>query len=809
MKIRQIACSCCVPLLALVIVSTASAVSDIWNTNSSGNFTDASNWSGRVPVAGDQVFFNRGGGVTYTVTLPGQATAFGPKNYASDEVSIGSNNVTFAQSSPPLSGPSIYTVSTLVMGAPPAAPSILNTSLADFSTTTAILGLGTGSPATLNVNAHTFEVTGSTADFELSVGSDANGTVTVANGSLMSVSGTSGNAVLGKNAGITGTVNITGPGSTWDNSSQDATAPLAVGGLGTGALNITLGGQADDFDASIAQGAGSSGTVTVNGAGSQWTNRDKAIVGDGGTGLLQVTNGALVTDSTLIVGGTKTGTLTIASGGVVNDASAVIGSDSTAAGAVSVSGTGSKWSQTGNLQVGGNVSVNSASADGSLHVAAGAQVATGGDANVASAGHGSVRLEDSGSQWNVGGATNLGTGGTLDVLAGAFATTNTATISGVVEVDDANATWNIKDYLAVNRNSCLGFGCTTLPSSVSVGDGAHINTRVTQIDGPAYADGFGTTWSTAEQLYVGLVGAGTFMVTGPAMVTSGTVEMGVAPKANGTASVSGGAWTNSGDFAVGVAGTAKLTVEFGGQVSVGGLLTVGPHGTVEGNSHITAQVHNLGLVAPGIANAPVASNTIGTLNLDGNYTQLAMGTLQIELASTSSFDKLVVAGTAALDGTLQVELPTFAGFAPSAGDSFDLLTATGGITGHFASAQLPNLLGGLHGPYWTILYTNTDVILKLVNSPTGDYNHNGVVDAADYVVWRATLGKSVIPGQGADGNSSGIIDNGDYTVWRSHFGQTAGAGAETGANSAVPEPTMLVLLMFAAAGWRLQRRRAA
>jgi T5SS/PEP-CTERM-associated repeat protein len=254
MCIRHIAYSCCAPLLALGIVSTASANSDFWNTNSSGSFTDASNWSGGVPAAGDQVFLNRGGGVTYTVTFPGQPIPFGPKNYASDEVSIGSNNVTFAQSSPPpFLSPSIYTVSTLVMGAPPADPSILNTSLADFSTTTAILGLGTGSPATLNIIAHTFQVTGSTADFEFSVGNDSNGTVTVANGSLMSVSGTSGNAVLGKNANVTGTVNVAGAGSTWDNSSDDATAPLAVGGLGAGFLNMTLGGQADDFDASVAR----------------------------------------------------------------------------------------------------------------------------------------------------------------------------------------------------------------------------------------------------------------------------------------------------------------------------------------------------------------------------------------------------------------------------------------------------------------------------------------------------------------------------------------------------------------------------
>ena len=65
----------------------------------------------------------------------------------------------------------------------------------------------------------------------------------------------------------------------------------------------------------------------------------------------------------------------------------------------------------------------------------------------------------------------------------------------------------------------------------------------------------------------------------------------------------------------------------------------------------------------------------------------------------------------------------------------------------------------------------------------GDYNRNGVVDAADYTVWRNALGQTgLTPYSGADGNGDGKIDAVDYDVWRSHFGQTvappaAGAGA--------------------------------
>jgi hypothetical protein len=65
----------------------------------------------------------------------------------------------------------------------------------------------------------------------------------------------------------------------------------------------------------------------------------------------------------------------------------------------------------------------------------------------------------------------------------------------------------------------------------------------------------------------------------------------------------------------------------------------------------------------------------------------------------------------------------------------------------------------------------------------GDYNHNNVVDAADYVLWRSTLGTSVTSYSGADGNGDGTINQNDYGVWRAHFGQTAGAGTAASVDS--------------------------
>lgn len=69
--------------------------------------------------------------------------------------------------------------------------------------------------------------------------------------------------------------------------------------------------------------------------------------------------------------------------------------------------------------------------------------------------------------------------------------------------------------------------------------------------------------------------------------------------------------------------------------------------------------------------------------------------------------------------------------------------------------------------------------------PNGDYNHNGVVDSADYVVWRNTLTQTAAPaGSGADGSGNGMIDTDDYSFWRQRFGNSTGSSAV----STIPEP---------------------
>jgi hypothetical protein len=74
----------------------------------------------------------------------------------------------------------------------------------------------------------------------------------------------------------------------------------------------------------------------------------------------------------------------------------------------------------------------------------------------------------------------------------------------------------------------------------------------------------------------------------------------------------------------------------------------------------------------------------------------------------------------------------------------------------------------------------------------GDYNGNGAVDAADYVLWRDTLDQSGA-GLPADGNGNNMIDMGDYTVWRANFGMASAGGSLV--QAAAPEPAASVMFL--------------
>jgi serralysin len=158
------------------------------------------------------------------------------------------------------------------------------------------------------------------------------------------------------------------------------------------------------------------------------------------------------------------------------------------------------------------------------------------------------------------------------------------------------------------------------------------------------------------------------------------------------------------------------------------------------------------------------------------------------------------AGFGALTGGVTPDYLIPANFFNPAGDTlnwaggFDIKTFGAIPTDGVHSLILPGILTAVNSP------TNFAGDVGSVNlappSPTGDYNHNNVVDAADYTVWRDTLGRMVSAGQGADGNADGTINTGDYEFWKSKFGTILPGSGQA---SIVPEPSTLILLLAAAA----------
>jgi hypothetical protein len=82
----------------------------------------------------------------------------------------------------------------------------------------------------------------------------------------------------------------------------------------------------------------------------------------------------------------------------------------------------------------------------------------------------------------------------------------------------------------------------------------------------------------------------------------------------------------------------------------------------------------------------------------------------------------------------------------------------------------------------------------------GDYNDDGKVDAADYVVWRKNTGNGALP------NDNGLTtQSARFDLWRANFGNMGGSGG--GSTAAVPEPTSLALVLAAGVCGIASRRR--
>jgi hypothetical protein len=118
--------------------------------------------------------------------------------------------------------------------------------------------------------------------------------------------------------------------------------------------------------------------------------------------------------------------------------------------------------------------------------------------------------------------------------------------------------------------------------------------------------------------------------------------------------------------------------------------------------------------------------------------------------------------------------------------------------------DISTLVGYKPGSILLTSNQGTNSSLSVLINPSaallGDFNGNGIVDAADYVVWRKGLGAT--------------YTQSDYNIWRSQFGQTPGSASGAGdgffglGSAPVPEPSSAAICFlalgfgFGGRGWR-------
>jgi len=426
-------------------------------------------------------------------------------------------------------------------------------------------------------------------------------------------------AYLGYWSGSTGTVKVTGAGSTWANS-----VSLYVGERGAGTLTIEAGGEVDALDAYLGYKSGSTGTAMVTGAGSTWTNSGTLYVGYGGAGTLTVTDGGLVNARTLSASPSDLlGNGTITAHGAVLDADLVF--DSTH-GLTQTLAFGTGGTLNLNVDGTGHLGVGHKAA-GMLRIADGLSVASSyGWLGYGSGSTGTAMVTGPGSTWTNPGTLYVGYGGAgwLTIEAGGQVSNtygylgNSAGSTGTATVTGADSTWTNSRSLGVGRE---GAGTLTVGAGGQVSDRSGYLGTGAGSSGTATVTGAGSTWTNSGGLTVGRDGTGTLTIEAGGQVSNSFGCLGERSGSTGTAAVTGtgSTWTNSGSLYVGGSnvaggGTGSVTIQDGGELLVADTLTLW-----KADSEVT--------VNAGTLTAGVLEGTAGSVRITdpGGGTALAVG----------------------------------------------------------------------------------------------------------------------------------------------------------------------------------------
>jgi T5SS/PEP-CTERM-associated repeat protein len=535
-------------------------------------------------------------------------------------------------------------------------------------------------------------------------------------------------------------------------------------------------------------------TYAVTFAGSNTNNRASVRQGNVtwnlASGSYTLSNSSPATPS-LVVGEFQ-GTASLAlAGGTVNSVNAAIGGAPGGSGALTVN-SGSTLQNSGALSLGsagtGTLTAQNLS---TVYIGTNLTIGVSGALNLNG---GTIRFD--GYSRASGGVLNY-TSGTVQVAGNRTIDTDPA----IKDFFGASPTIGSGKNLAVEGNATISSstqltmsGGTLSASALSLSSGSHlVSTQSSQVSAHTSAAAGSVIDATAGDLSIGdVTRTDGFYGNGSLSIGLHTVTLADSDGAvlDGSSSTSLGAGASAGTLVA----AAGLSLNSGGNIA--------GYGTIQTPNSVAASFSNSGtlngvslaqpVTLPGYVKGTGTFDNVaftGTFSPGTSPASVSLGSahyggeLDMEIGGTnagSDYDQLnhtLGSGVAELSGTLSVSLLN--NFMPQAGDMFDIITAIGGVSGTFANTDLPALSGDL---FWNVDYGPNTVELT-VASPglAGDFNGDGTVDAADYVVWRKGLDT--------------IYMQADYDVWRAHFGENSGSGTSRARTSsaAVPEPTGVLL----------------
>ena len=447
---------------------------------------------------------------------------------------------------------------------------------------------------------------------------------------------------VGYRAAADGAVTITGPGSTWDCTGGPKVQATYVGEYGRGEITVSDGASLITYNTILGKASDSSGMVTVTGAGSSWADAPDQpaamTIGREGAGTLVVAAGGAFAASQLVLGEEfgSTGTLTVTGAGSTLVCDGVL--DAQGEGTVRVVIEGGAQVTTGGGRIGAGRSGSSsqvlvtgagtvwrsgeASTDstamlvgqrGRLDIEQGAAVHSGTGRiaynDLVTGPQTTVTVTGADSRWIVtneidvlsarltvvDGAVVQSTDGTI----GWYSTTGNMT-SGLVAVSGAGSRWDLTGDLQVGDAN---------HGQLSVSDGAVVSSQTGRIGGRwslsrAIIEGAGSQWNTADRLSVGPESVqfpatpvrNELILRDGARVTSGSAGIGDARYSTGAVNVcgSGSTWTVAGDVTMGLLYTGSLSAEDCGRgelcIARGGTVAVGQNLTVNHNSLVHVEV---------------------------------------------------------------------------------------------------------------------------------------------------------------------------------------------------------------------------